>query len=555
MSILPGTPGAPTAPSGSEADRIARLAVLVARAEVATIRAYETAGEHVAEAPAAAAATLLSTGHDACARVLTDARLAAAPATAVPSTADTAGMLCVPVRGRDGETVGAICVLDTRPRVWTESDVRGVTDLAELAAGEFRQRELAAGRESARAEADREHAFLTAVLESLTNGVAACDSDGTLVYFNPALREIHGLPERTLASADWANAYDLYDAANERPLQPHEIPLARAFAGEHVRNEHMVVRTPHRGTLHFLATGSPIRGADGSTLGAVVSMSDVTAETRRRRIRTGHLAIATALSETPAAHEAVATALKHLRDALDPVAADVVMLDGQPDDDIDERVVRAVIRSGVPVQAALDAPFGGYVACAPLVVTSAVVGVVYLAGTSPELLDDLTASIVEGAAGLLGRCLERERAERLARELRATRHDLERVIRHAQDFVWCVEFLPSGRLSLRQTTSPSGVLGGAPAPADGTWTDELSRRVDPQDLPALLSWRDDLVRGRPGEFTCRVRGEDGLVRWIRTRCTVRAEDGRRFVDGISSDVTGQTRFEVVRDVSAVPVVS
>lgn len=557
MSILPGSPTSRVSSHGAEADRIARLAVRLTSSQVATVRVHDAIGEHADPqsgnvAPVLAGRTVgLPCGRAISAQTVEAGRLQIVSADDVAPPHKQVGYVCVPIRGHgghEGETVGAICVLDARSRSWTETQVADLVELAEVAAAGIAMSDLAADREEARAELAREHAFLNAVLENLTDGVAACDRDGTLVYFNPALREVHGLPEQTMTSADWADAYDLFDADGERRLEPDEVPLARAFLGETVRNQHMVVRAGNTGTArHFHATGSPINGPDGSRLGAVVSMRDITADHRRRQVRTSHLAIATALAEDPGSDEAIATALMHLRTALQPGAADVIMAGRVPDHDIDARVVRAVTRSARPVQAALTAPYRGYVVCAPLVVASTTVGVLYLAGESDALLDDLSASIVEAVAGLLGRCLERERAEELDRELKATRHDLERVIRHAQDYVWSVEFLPSGRGVLRATTSPAGILGGAAQPDEGQWLDMLKDRVDPRDMPELITWRDGLLRGRPGEFTCRLRGDDGLVRWIRTRCTVRSEDGRRYLDGISSDVTGNTRFEVVRE--------
>src|SRR5690242_13531750 len=54
-------------------------------------------------------------------------------------------------------------------------------------------------------ELDDEHTFLQALLDSLDTGVAACDSNGRLTFFNRALRELHGRDaDRGESGETWA---------------------------------------------------------------------------------------------------------------------------------------------------------------------------------------------------------------------------------------------------------------------------------------------------------------------------------------------------------------
>ena len=59
-------------------------------------------------------------------------------------------------------------------------------------------------------EREREREFLEALLESLDEGIAACDAHGVLSLFNRATREMHGVVEEPLPASDWAGAYDLF---------------------------------------------------------------------------------------------------------------------------------------------------------------------------------------------------------------------------------------------------------------------------------------------------------------------------------------------------------
>jgi PAS domain S-box-containing protein len=133
-------------------------------------------------------------------------------------------------------------------------------------------------RRHAQEALERERAFLSATLESLSDGVVACDAAGRLTLFNRASREVHGLSAEPLASDSWAAHYSLYRADGVTPLPPSEIPLLRAFGGEQVRDATMVVAPAGRPPRQIRASAEQIRSADGETLGAVVAMRDVTAQ-------------------------------------------------------------------------------------------------------------------------------------------------------------------------------------------------------------------------------------------------------------------------------------
>ena len=127
---------------------------------------------------------------------------------------------------------------------------------------------------------ERQHEFLSAVLENMTEGIVACDADGTLTLFNRATRELHGLPEAPIPRSEWAEHYDLYREDGVTPLTLAEIPLVRALNGEIVERAAMVVAPRGRPAHLVLSSGRALRRADGTPLGAVVAMHDVTAERR-----------------------------------------------------------------------------------------------------------------------------------------------------------------------------------------------------------------------------------------------------------------------------------
>ena len=134
-----------------------------------------------------------------------------------------------------------------------------------------------------RAERERlgEQAFLQAVLESVDDGIVACDASGHLTLFNRASRELHGLSANArLEPEHWANHYDLYQADGVTPLSEAEIPLMRAFRGEERVDAELVITPTDASPRILKARGRALYDADGVKLGAVVAMHDLSEQRR-----------------------------------------------------------------------------------------------------------------------------------------------------------------------------------------------------------------------------------------------------------------------------------
>jgi diguanylate cyclase (GGDEF)-like protein len=124
------------------------------------------------------------------------------------------------------------------------------------------------------AVADRE--FLSALLESLEDGIIACDEQGTLTMFNRATERIHGKPVEGCPVEQWAERFDLYRPDGTTRLPPDEVPLLRALNGERLDGIEMVIAPRTGPTRHVHATARPIVDDDGTRRGAVVSIHDIT---------------------------------------------------------------------------------------------------------------------------------------------------------------------------------------------------------------------------------------------------------------------------------------
>lgn len=129
---------------------------------------------------------------------------------------------------------------------------------------------------TAQRKIDRQQRFQHAVLEHIQDGIVACNEKGKLSMFNRASRQIHGIDLCRLSREEWSRHYHLFHKDGTTPMQPDEIPLARALAGEKVLNEEMIVFSQQGEKRELRASGQAMFDNDGNKLGAVITLHDIT---------------------------------------------------------------------------------------------------------------------------------------------------------------------------------------------------------------------------------------------------------------------------------------
>ncbi|ACO48177.1 PAS domain S-box protein [Deinococcus deserti] len=125
---------------------------------------------------------------------------------------------------------------------------------------------------------EQERRFLRALLESLAEGIVACDAHGQVNLFNDASTRFFGLPAAPLRPIEWPAHFGLYQLDGLTPLSVEEVPLYRALSGEQVRDQPIVIAPERAPRRYVTASGSAIFGPGGEKLGAVVALHDVTAQ-------------------------------------------------------------------------------------------------------------------------------------------------------------------------------------------------------------------------------------------------------------------------------------
>ncbi|WP_345713516.1 PAS domain S-box protein, partial [Kineococcus glutinatus] len=135
---------------------------------------------------------------------------------------------------------------------------------------------------SAEEEARQHSALLTAVMNSISDGVVVVDGNGDPLLHNAAARAALDPAGESDDPAAWLAGARALHPGSLVPLAPAELPLPRALRGEVVENLELVLRRPHHPEdLVLSVSARPL--ADGTdVLGAVAVFSDISEPTRTR---------------------------------------------------------------------------------------------------------------------------------------------------------------------------------------------------------------------------------------------------------------------------------
>jgi diguanylate cyclase (GGDEF)-like protein/PAS domain S-box-containing protein len=117
---------------------------------------------------------------------------------------------------------------------------------------------------------------LVALIDSMTDEVWLVDEKARFTLANPAALQAFGAAAEGAAVTELVASLEVL-RADGTPRPPEEAPPLRALAGEEVRNDEEIVRTPGSGELrHRLVNATPLRAADGAVMGCVCVVRDVT---------------------------------------------------------------------------------------------------------------------------------------------------------------------------------------------------------------------------------------------------------------------------------------
>lgn len=126
-------------------------------------------------------------------------------------------------------------------------------------------------------EAQRRAAELDATISSMAEVVVIYGLEGEILRMNPSADSMLGYTaeERELPVGE-RMARLLIQTPEGKPFPPEELPHLRALKGETVRGVVAVIHLPRGRPVWVSASAAPIRKPDGTLLGAVITLADIT---------------------------------------------------------------------------------------------------------------------------------------------------------------------------------------------------------------------------------------------------------------------------------------
>jgi PAS domain S-box-containing protein len=120
--------------------------------------------------------------------------------------------------------------------------------------------------------------FFKNILETLSEGIVACDNDYNFTLFNRATELLTGRknPVEHIPPEKWAAHFNLYDPETKQLMPMDRLPLYRALQGEQVRNVHLLIMPQGQEPVHTLVIGGPIINNNGEKIGALIVSHDIT---------------------------------------------------------------------------------------------------------------------------------------------------------------------------------------------------------------------------------------------------------------------------------------
>jgi PAS domain S-box-containing protein len=181
-----------------------------------------------------------------------------------------------PVVGGDGKILGTFAMYYSQARRPTPDELRLVDAAIDLASIAIERAQAEDNLRNALTHQERAVANLTSLIEHIADGVIVADADGRIVMANEVARQLHGVHYIGKTVEEYSRICPVFTTDNE-PMNREQMPLVRALQGnETVLGAEWKIGNPDESPVIVQGNAAPVRRNDGQSLGAVLTLRDVT---------------------------------------------------------------------------------------------------------------------------------------------------------------------------------------------------------------------------------------------------------------------------------------
>lgn len=145
---------------------------------------------------------------------------------------------------------------------------------------------------------ENEKNFLKAMLDNLEDGIIACDANGQITVLNRTLQNYMECSGLHLTLDDLSSYFTLFTLDNE-PLKQEEMPLKLVLNGGAIHGVELIMQFKNNVVRDVVIYGQKIINSDGTNLGAVAVIHDITELKRTEKLKNEFVSIVSHELRTP----------------------------------------------------------------------------------------------------------------------------------------------------------------------------------------------------------------------------------------------------------------
>jgi diguanylate cyclase (GGDEF)-like protein len=149
----------------------------------------------------------------------------------------------------------------------------------------------------AQVKIEKQQIFQNAILEHVQDGIIACDEEGKITLANRAGRNLYKMGEGPPYPGHFGDAKH-FTSLGEVSIPLSKDPLTKVLEGKTLKNYEIELINKENEKHTLRVNGQMMHSSEGSTLGAVISLQDIT-DVRTAKKKLHHLAYHDVLTDLP----------------------------------------------------------------------------------------------------------------------------------------------------------------------------------------------------------------------------------------------------------------